>query len=563
MWLQMLCVLFALAEAQKTRSPISAHGVQYVNDQPESPYRVIYDDDPRYALHGGQSGKPANVRSVRYHSLQAQEQRPYLHSSHIIPATAVSVQSGVKQTLRGAATSKSNQHTPLHQQGAPGVSVGDQSQLVYPQGSLSGYAIPQHVLQQGAPGGASADYLRAGAVYAPTSDIAQYANALQNYAQQLGYPATYAQNQGYPSGSSVGEPTQYVQQPYYVPYYPESAYSGAGAPAQGVADQPGGAVHVPATVPQSVEYSAGSSGAQAGQNGLVYPPRYSPGSPKPATPAYAGADAGTGRKAGTDLSVPSDHYGKGNVPAQVAPTGAGQGVYSYPYGYSIAYVPYRYPVQPTVQFTAPHHAPSPAQPSYAAPVPAYPQYAQPHVPSGPIQPYYAQQNAYANQAPAQPSQEQFAFGGPPRTIYALPGPIASPAAQHHAAAAKHRALPAAPRAEAPAYGRSFVDIGYTAASIYGTPMYSKASPNPFLSKYVNAPNAYFPRGVVSDAAGNVYIHGPQGLPALHPSHVSPSGQGHYAAEGVQYVPPDKSYELGRFVTMHAGKDGVRYIKKKR
>ncbi|XP_049528145.1 uncharacterized protein LOC125947448 [Dermacentor silvarum] len=94
MWLPMLCVLFALAEAQKTRSPISAHGVQYVNDQPESPYRVIYDDAPRFALHGGL--KPGNVRSVRYHSLQAQEQRPYLHTSHIIPATAVSLQGGVK-----------------------------------------------------------------------------------------------------------------------------------------------------------------------------------------------------------------------------------------------------------------------------------------------------------------------------------------------------------------------------------------------------------------------------------------------------------------------------------
>ncbi|XP_037519339.2 uncharacterized protein LOC119396271 [Rhipicephalus sanguineus] len=492
MWLPMLFVLVALAEAQKGRSPISAHGVQYVSDQPENPYRVVYDDDPRYALHGGQSTKPGDGRTVRYHAFQAEEQRSYLHSRRV-PTTTVSLHAGSKQALSGAATSKNNQHTSIQQQGAPGVGVGDQSQLVYPQGSLPGYAIPQEYLQQGVSGGASAEYLRAGAVYAPTSDIAQYSNALQNYAQQLGYPAAYAQNQGYPSGSSAGEPTQYVQQPYYVPYYPGSSYSGAGAPTHGVADQTGGAVHVPATVPQGVDYTTGSAGPPPGQNGFVYPPRYSPESSKPATPGYVGADTGTSPKVGTDLSVPSDHYGKGNGPAQVVPTGAGQGVYSYPYGYPVAYVPYRYPVQPTAQAPPTHHTANPAQPPYSAPAPAYTAYAQPQVPSGPIQAYYSQQNAYANQAPVQTSQEQFTFGGPPRTIYSLPGPITStrpsPAALHHA---KHHSLPAAATTAAPRYGKSFVDIGYTAASIYGTPMYSKASPNPFLSKYVNGPGPLLP-----------------------------------------------------------------------
>ncbi|KAL3222527.1 hypothetical protein MRX96_004982 [Rhipicephalus microplus] len=564
MWLPVLFVLFALAEAQKVRSPISAHGVQYVSEQPESPYRVVYDDPPRYALRGGQSTKPGDGMTVRYHTFQAEEQRPYLHSRRI-PTTTMSLHIGAKQTLSGASTSKNNQHASIQQQGAPGVGVGDQSQLVYPQGPLPGYAIPQEYVQQGVPGGASADHLPTGSVYSPTSDIAQYSNGLHNYAQQLGYPPGYAQNQGYPPGSSTGEPAQYVQQPYYVPYYPGSTYSGAGAPTHAAADQPGGTVHVQAAIPQGADYTTGSAEPPAGQNGALYPPRYSPESSRPASPAvYVGANVGTSPKVGTDLSVPSDHYGKGNGPAQVVPTRAGQGVYSYPYGYPISYVPYRYPVQPTAQAPPAHHTVNPVQPPYSAPAPAYTAYAQPQVPSGPIQAYYSQPNAYTNQAPVQTSQEQFTFGGPTRTIYSLPGPITStrpsPAALHHA---KHHSLPAESTTEAPRYGKSFVDIGYTAASIYGTPMYSKASPNPFLSKYVNGPGHYYPRGVISDAAGNVYLQGPQGLPAIPPGHVAPSGQGHYAVEGMQYVPVEKSYELGRFVTMHAGKDGVRYIKKKR
>ncbi|KAH6929057.1 hypothetical protein HPB50_022532 [Hyalomma asiaticum] len=467
---------------------------------PENPYRVIYDDYPRFSLSEGQSTKPGNGRTVRYHSLQAQEQRSYLHSSRV-PAAILSLQSNAKQALSGAETSKSNQHTSIHQQGAAGVGDGDQTQLVYPPGSLSGYAIPQQFLQQGVSGGASADYLQAGAVYAPASDTAQYSNALQNYAQQLSYPANYAQNQGYPSGSSVGEPTQYVQQPYYVPYYPGSSYSGAGAPTHGVSDQTGGAVHVPSAVPQGVDYAAGGAGPPTGQSGLVYPPRYSSDSSKPTTPGYVRADTGTS---------PKPTYRTGTLCNQ----------------------PLQFPLLTTRR--------NPAQPPYSAPAPSYATYPQQHVPSGPIQPYYTPQEAYPNQAPAQPSQEQFPFGGPPRTIYSLPGPInsrrASPAALHHAAAAKQHNLPAASRNAPPTYGRSFVDIGYTAASIYGTPMYSKASPNPFLSKYVNGPGHYYPAGVVSDAAGNIYIQGPQRLPALHPSHVPASGQGHYAAEGVQYVP---------------------------
>ncbi|KAK8786106.1 hypothetical protein V5799_007520 [Amblyomma americanum] len=563
MMFKMLCMLFALAEATNLRPSITASGVQYINDQPENPYRVVYDDIPRFALRGGQSVKAHEDKKLSHYALQTQEQRPYLHSGRI-QTSALSLQTAAKHPLSSAATTKKHQSTSLLQQRVPEVTIGQQAPILYSQGSLSGYAMPQHILAQAVTGGPATDYLRGGATYAPTSDIAQYANALQSYTQQLGYPTTFAQNQGHSSAGPAADPAQYYQPAYYVPSLPRSTYSVPTVATQAVAGQTGGGVHVQASLPENGGYATGSAAAQAGQNGqngLIYPPRYSSGSPGSTVPAYAGADGKTSTKAVNDLNVPSAYYPKSSVPPQGTPIGAAQGLYSHPYQYPVTYVPYRYPVQPAAQVPPTHTVVSPAQPSYSVPAAGYPTYVQPHIPAGTIQPYYAQQDAYVNQSPSQANQDQLAFGGPTRTIYSLPGPIPS---AHRRPSTKLPIQPVAPpaeQAESPAYGSSFGDIGYTAASIYGTPMYSKASPNPFLLKYVNAPDAYFPKGVVSDSAGNVYIHGPRGPTALHPSHVAPSGQGHYASAGVQYVPADKAYDYGRFVTMHAGKDGVRYIKK--
>ncbi|XP_077541805.1 uncharacterized protein LOC144153915 [Haemaphysalis longicornis] len=569
MWFHVLCALLGLAGATTNGGSLASQsGVQYINERTASQYGVVYDEAPRLAYPGNQGKLLDESKKFPQYAYQAQDQRAYLNPV-AIQANSFSLQLQANQALGSAETTSKHHHVPVFPQRAPAVAVmSGQSAGLYSQGQLPAYvASPQAVPQGVASGQGVFDYYRGGATYSPTSDSAHYATALQNYAQQLGYQAAMSQNQGYPTETSAGDTQQYIQQAYYVPSLPKYSYPVPSVPQQTDAGQIGGSQHPQPPVQTNGGYAPETPAAQPPENTLVYPPRYSSGATNVPKPTYAGTDGSTAPNTVNDLNVPSEYYTKDRIPTQVAPIGAAQGLYRHPYKLPVTYIPYRYPFQPAGQVAPAYASPSPAQSPHSVPVANYAAYVQPHTPSVRLQPYYPQQGPYASQAPTQPNQEQFVYGGPTRAIYTLPGPVvtATPSTspqvpQHHQLAVLkqpvHPQVPSGAQGEQPVYGRSFGDIGYTAASIYGTPMYSKASPNPFLSKYVNAPHPYFPKGVVSDAAGNVYIQGPpRSLPRFHPAHVPASAAGQYAASQAQY-------EMSRFITMQAGKNGVTYIKKK-
>ncbi|KAM7308650.1 vegetative cell wall protein gp1-like [Ixodes scapularis] len=278
---------------------------------------------------------------------------------------------------------------------------------------------------------------------------------------------------------------------------------------------------------------------QVGRSQATYtlPAGYTSAQPSPAYATYAPPLTSSQQKTG-DLNVPSDYYSPSLYSGQAYGAPSGASVYSPPPAY---YAPQA--VHPT-QVAQPAALPS-----------TYHVYGRSQIPPEALYRYYVPHTGHPTPGP---QQTQPVAPSPVQPTYpagtALVGGFGNIFGRQ------------APSISSALY-RSFVDLGYSGASIYGTPMYSKASPGPYLSKYVS-PQYYSATGSPTTGPYS-YTHN-----SLRDTRAAAAALGHdgsssrpYDVGAPIYAAPTYTEAFAasppaRFVSVQASRRGVRYIKKK-